>query len=195
MASSRFLIPAALAAVAFGAMPAAAEENLDCVSHGYSDAQEEVIRAFRDSYDFDKVRNPSAPPELIAAIRERVGQCAAEHGWSEQATAVAAQYAGPALLADVILQAMPIEPLQKFELLTNYEEADLASLADALAAVAGTNTFGRAPREATDADRALVDSVVRVDGLASDFETGAWLGAWLTMSLHRDQAANRFAIL
>ncbi|MEL1250516.1 hypothetical protein [Aurantiacibacter gilvus] len=195
MTSVRILLPAALLATAFSAAPAAAEENLDCVAGGFSDTQQEVIRAFREAYDFDSVRNPSATPELAAVIRERVRQCAVEHGWSEEATAAAAQYAGPALFADVILQAMPIEPLQKFELLTNYEEADRVALIEAFSAVAGTSAFGVTPREATDADRAMVDSVVRVDGVPLEFEFGAWLGTWLTTSLNRDLAASRFEAL
>lgn len=195
MAAVRFLLPVALVAVALDAFPAAAEENLACVAGGFSEAQQEVIEAFRDGYDFDSVRNPSATPELVAVLRERVGECAAEHGWSEEATAVAAEYARPALFADVILRAMPIEPLQKFELLTNYEEADQAALIAAFSAVAGTDAFGVTPQEATDADRAMVDSVVAVDGVPMEFEYGVWLGTWLTTSLNRDIAASRFATL
>lgn len=193
--SRRLALTLAAPVLLLAAAPAAAEENLDCVAGGYSEAEQEVIQAFRDSYDFDTVRNPSASPALVAAIRARVTACAAEHGWSQEATAAAAQFAGPVLFADVILFAMPIEPLQKFELLTNYENADRAQLIDAYSAVAGTSTFGRTPREATDADRAMVDSVVRVDGVPNDFEFGAWLGAWLTVSLHRDEAASRFAAI
>lgn len=195
MGHSRFLFLAALAASAMAGSPAAAEENLDCVASDFSDAQREVIRRFRDGYDFDNVRNPSATPELVATLLERVDHCAAENGWSEEARALAAQYAGPALFADTILFAMPIEPLQKFALLTNYDEADREALIDALSAVAGSSAFGRTPREATDEDRAMVDSVVRVEGVPLEFEYGAWLGAWLTMALTRDQAAARFAEL
>ncbi len=195
MASIRLLFPAVLLEAALGSFPAAAEENLDCVAGGFSDAQQEVIEAFRDGYDFESARNPSATPELVAVLRERVGQCAAEHGWSEEATAAAARYAGPALFADVILQAMPIEPLQKFELLTNYEEVDRSALIAAFSAVARTDAFGVTPREATDADRAMVDSVVAIDGVPMQFEYGVWLGAWLTASLNRDIAAERFEAL
>lgn len=195
MAGKRTFLPVAILAAAFGAAPAAAEENLDCVAGGFSEEQQQVIEAYREQYDFEQVRNPATTPELVAVIRERVGQCAAEHGWTEEATAAAAQYAGPALFADIILQAMPIEPLQKFELLTNYGEADRTALIEAFSAVARTDTFGVTPREATDTDRDLVDSVVAVDGVPMEFEYGAWLGAWLTASLNRDIAASRFDTL
>lgn len=195
MALRRFLLPAALAALTLTAVPALAEENLDCVAGGYSDEQQAVIEAFSEGYDIDRVRNPSASSELLAVIRERVLQCSGENHWSAEATAAAAQYAAPALFADIILQAMPIDPLQKFELLTNYQEADRTALIDAFSAVANTTAFGRTPREATDSDRELVDSVVLVEGVADSYEFGAWLGAWLTTSLTRDMAADRFEAL
>lgn len=195
MSLGRFLLPAALAAMPLTAVPALAEDNLDCVAGGYSDEQQAAIEEFRDGYDFESLRNPSHLQELGPLLRDRVLACAEEQAWSEEATAVAGQYAPPALFSDVILHAMPLDPLQKFELLTRYQEADRAALIDAISAVSGTRMFGREPREATDADRATLDAVLRVEGVPDSYEYGAWLGSWLSMTLQRDIAKDRFSTL
>lgn len=175
--------------------PAFAEDNLRCVISGYSDEQQEIVSAYRAAYDIEALRDPSGSTEVMAVNGQRAAQCAGEHGWNQEATTAARQYGWRYLSADFILHAMPLEPAQKLDLLSRYDAADREQLIDAISAASGNPILGRERRAPTDEDFAVVDSVVRLSEHTDGFTYGVWLGAWLTMSLLRDDTADRFAAL
>lgn len=184
-------LTAALLCLAAGA-PARAAEHLDCMAAGYSEAESATIEAFMAGFDF---REPNAPaPAYQSVLTLRADACAAEHGWSPEAKAVALRHRRASFLRTALRRNAPVAPDDVDRMDAAIAAADQAQLWQTIARWLEQTGRGEQRSFGTLDLRTLLP-IFEAAGLEPGYDGGRFLGSWLIASrLERDLSA-QFATL
>lgn len=171
---------------------ARAAENLDCMESGYSEAGWATIEAFIAGFDF---RRPNAPaPAYQAVLSARAEACAAEHGWSTDAKTVALQYRRAAFMDAALRRHAPVSPEAIERMEAALAATDEGQVWQAFLRLAAQRRQDKQANVGA-LELGVLMPILDAAGLEHNYESGQFIGAWITVHQVKRDLSARFATL
>lgn len=181
-------------AIALTAFPATAQaaENIACIDEGYSSEEIASFSRYYDSFQFAEIeRGP--PPEILAAVTRRAGECADLHGWSGDAIEDAVFYRYSAIVLAALERNVPFTPSQMRRLNDAFAAADQARLNRIMGDIVEASMNGRPAPAQSESDNLFMGRVLLRSGVPVTERNAEYIGALIGARVMGERLRQRFA--
>jgi hypothetical protein len=180
-------------AVACGATPAEAADNIACVETGYSEVAQSDIDRLLSSLSLNSFKGGGLPDEMVKIVASRAQECAKIHNWSSEALQLAGLYQLGRLATGALEAKSRIPVSQLNKLREAYKTADRAIMNRVMGLSIEDKLAGNGPSAPSRADQDYFTRLLVRTGIAPDDANADFIGGWWAAQDAVDTFARRFA--